>query len=70
MARILAIMEEGVDLLTRIYTRDFQSLEPIWRKRGEEDFWGEASDKLGGDVWYLEYKEVRSLRALLKSSSL
>ncbi|OBT67383.1 hypothetical protein VE03_03077 [Pseudogymnoascus sp. 23342-1-I1] len=70
MEKELALMEEGMELFTAIYTRDIKSLEPMRRKRGEEDFWSTTSDKPGDDVWFLDFKQVWALRKLFKSSSL
>ncbi|KFY84963.1 hypothetical protein V500_08826 [Pseudogymnoascus sp. VKM F-4518 (FW-2643)] len=70
MSKTLAIMEEGAELFSRIYTRDIASLEPMRRKRGEGDFWRPASEEPGDDVWFLEHKQVQSLRHLFRASSL
>ncbi|KFY31367.1 hypothetical protein V493_01168 [Pseudogymnoascus sp. VKM F-4281 (FW-2241)] len=45
MADTLAIMEKGVELFSKIYTRDIQFLEPMRRKRGEGDFWHGIREK-------------------------
>lgn len=66
----LALMEEGMELFTTIYTRDIKSLEPMRRKRGEEDFFKPTSEKPGDDVWFLGYKQIWALRELFLSSSL
>lgn len=77
MAKTLAIMEEGAELFSRIYTRDIQSLEPMRRRKGGgEDFWRPSRDEPGDDgdddddVWLLDHKQTRSLRHLFRLSPL
>ncbi|KFY33933.1 hypothetical protein V495_08233 [Pseudogymnoascus sp. VKM F-4514 (FW-929)] len=70
MAETLALMEEGAELFSKIYTRDIKYLEPLRRKRDEEDFYKPASEKPGDDVWFLDYSQTTPLWELFRSSSL